>query len=158
MQSSAPHESPTEPVTRRSFLDRVIGFIAIAVSASILYPVIRFLIPPESGEAKVNQVKLPFSRKDIEADVKKAKTFRFGQQLGIIVLTPSGELRALSAQCTHLDCTVQNRPEEGVLWCACHNGRYDLYGKNISGPPPRPLEVFLVNEIDADIFVSKETT
>ena len=158
MPLSAPHENSIEQVTRRSFLDRVIGFFAIAVSASVLYPVIRFLIPPTSGEATVNQVKLPFGRKDVEADAKKARTFRFGRQLGIIILTPSGELRALSAQCTHLDCTVQNRPEEGVLWCACHNGRYDLDGKNISGPPPRPLEVFLVNEIGSDIFVSKETT
>jgi len=157
MQTSAQHNTPGEQVTRRGFLERVLGIFAIAVSASILYPVLRFLIPPTSGEATVNQVKLPFGRKDIEADTKKAKTFRFGRQLGIIVLTPSGELRALAAQCTHLDCTVQNRPEEGVLWCACHNGRYNLDGKNISGPPPRPLEVFLVNEVGADIFVSKET-
>ncbi len=156
MHLTAPNDSPNERLTRRGFLDRLIGFFAIAVSASILYPTIRFLLPPTSGEARVNQVKLPFGRKDIEAEAKRAKTFRFGQKLGIIILTPNGELRALSAQCTHLDCTVQNRPEEGVLWCACHNGRYSLDGKNISGPPPRPLEVFLVNEVGAEIFVSKE--
>lgn len=156
MHSSTSHERPAEQVTRRRFLDRLIGVFALAVSASILYPVIRFLLPPPSGEAKVNQVKLPFTRKDIEAEAKRARTFRFGQELGIIIVTPSGELRALSAQCTHLDCTVQHRPDEGVLWCACHNGRYSLDGKNISGPPPRPLEMFVVNEVGADIFVSKE--
>lgn len=157
MQMPARKDAPASNLTRRSFLDRLIGGAAIAVAASILYPVIRFLLPPTSGEAQVNQVKLPFTRKDIEADAKKARTFRFGRQMGIIVLTPSGELRAFSAQCTHLDCTVQNRPEEGVLWCACHNGKYDLDGRNISGPPPRPLEPFPVNEVGADIFVSKGT-
>jgi cytochrome b6-f complex iron-sulfur subunit len=142
-------------MTRRNFLNRIIAVTGLAVAASIVYPVVRFLLPPQSGEANVNQVKLPFGRKEIEAEAKKAKTFRFGRHLGIIVLLPNGQLRALSAQCTHLDCTVQNRPDEGVLWCACHNGKYDLDGKNISGPPPRPLEVFAVNEVGGDIFVSK---
>ncbi len=145
-------------ISRRSFLDRFMVVTGLAVAGSIVYPVVRFLLPPKSGEANVNQVKLPFGRKEIEAEPKKAKTFRFGRHLGIIVLLPTGQLRALSAQCTHLDCTVQNRPDEGVLWCACHNGKYDLDGKNISGPPPRPLEQFAVNEVGADIFVSKGTS
>jgi Rieske Fe-S protein len=129
----------------------------VALLASVLYPVSRFIIPPESGEAKVNQVKLPFTRADIEASPQKSKTFKFGRSLGIIILTPAGELRALAATCTHLDCTVQNRPDLGILWCACHNGRYDLNGNNISGPPPRPLERYAVNEVDDEIFVSRET-
>lgn len=157
MSNRQTSQTNTSGISRRSFLDRVIAVTGIAVAASVVYPVVRFLLPPKSGEANVNQVKLPFGRKEIEAEAKKAKTFRFGRQLGIIVLLPDGNLRALSAQCTHLDCTVQNRPDEGVLWCACHNGKYDLDGKNISGPPPRPLETFAVNEVGADIFVSKVT-
>ena len=128
------------------------------VAASVIYPVLRYLIPPKSGEANVDQVKIPFSRKDIEADPKKSKIFRFGRHLGIIVLVPPNELRAFSAECTHLDCTVQNLPAEGIMWCACHNGKYDLEGRNISGPPPRPLEKYVVNEIKGDIFVSKSKT
>ncbi len=157
MSNNQTSHSSHNGISRRSFLDRVIAVTGIAVAASVVYPVVRFLLPPKSGEANVNQVKLPFGRKEIESEAKKAKTFRFGRQLGIIVLLPDGKLRAMSAQCTHLDCTVQNRPDEGVLWCACHNGRYDLDGKNISGPPPRPLELFAVNEVGADIFVSKVT-
>ena len=155
MHVTTDDKKKSEGISRRNFIDRVIGVGAVAVVASIVYPVTRFLLPPKSGEANVSQVKLPFVRKDIEAEPKKAKTFRFGRQLGIILLTPAGELRALSAACTHLDCTVQNRPDEGVLWCACHNGRYDLNGNNISGPPPRPLEVFAVNEVGGAIFVAK---
>lgn len=142
-------------LTRRNFLDRVIGLSGVALLASVFYPVFKFLVPPTSGEANVSQVKLPFGRADIEGSSQKAKTFRFGRQLGIILVTSTGELRALQATCTHLDCTVRHRPDQEVLWCACHDGRYDLNGKNISGPPPRPLEVFVVNEIGADIFVSK---
>lgn len=41
------------------------------------------------------------------------------------------------------------------IWCACHNGVYDLNGKNISCPPPRPLEPFKVNVRGDQIVVMK---
>jgi Rieske Fe-S protein len=143
-----------EPLPRRSFLEKFLVAGSLALMGAIFYPIFRFLVPPKSGEATVTQVKLPFTRKEIESEPQKGKTFRFGRKLGIIVVTPSGDLRAFSATCTHLDCTVQHRPDMGVLWCACHNGRYDLSGKNIAGPPPRPLDAFVVNEVGEDIFVS----
>ena len=153
----ASHIGMEQNVSRRSFLDRFIAVIGIAFASSVLYPIVRYLIPPKSGEAAASQVKLPFGRAELEADPRKSRTFRFGRQLGIIILTSSGELKAVSALCTHLDCTVQYRPDMSVLWCACHNGKYDLNGGNVSGPPPRPLERFAVNEVGSDIFVSKET-
>ncbi len=146
-----------QDVTRRSFLNRFVAVIGTAFAASVLYPIIKYLIPPKSGEAAASQVKLPFGRAELEAEPKRFKTFRFGNKVGIIVLTPTGELKALSAECTHLDCIVQYRPDMKLLWCACHNGTYDLNGKNVSGPPPRPLEQFTVNEVGKDIFVSKGT-
>lgn len=142
--------------SRRDFLNLLIGGGALATVGSLLYPVGRYLVPPQSGEPNVSQLKLPFTRADIEADPKKAKTFKFGRDLAIIVVTETGELRAMAAKCTHLDCTVQNRPDLGIIWCACHNGRYDYNGRNISGPPPRPLELFVVNEVGDEIFVSRE--
>jgi cytochrome b6-f complex iron-sulfur subunit len=144
-----------EKVSRRGFLNQLIGVAGLAFVASALYPVVRFLVPPKSGEANVSQVKLPFGRDEIQAEAQKFKTFRFGRQLGIILLDPQGKLHALSASCTHLDCTVQYRPDMGLLWCACHNGKYDLLGKNISGPPPRPLEEFVVSEQGGAIFISR---
>ncbi|HHI03562.1 MAG: plastoquinol--plastocyanin reductase [Candidatus Zixiibacteriota bacterium] len=144
--------------SRRDFLSWLTGLGSLAFLGSIFYPVYKFLIPPESTEAIVSQVKLPFTRSEIEGDEKKAKTFKFGRTLGLIILTGEGELKAMAATCTHLDCTVQHRPDLEIIWCSCHNGRYDLDGKNISGPPPRPLEKYVVNEIKGEIFVSKETT
>ncbi|HET8580537.1 MAG TPA: Rieske 2Fe-2S domain-containing protein, partial [Nitrospiraceae bacterium] len=63
--------------------------------------------------------------------------------------------RAFSAVCTHLACTVQYRPDLIHIWCACHNGHYDLNGINIAGPPPRPLEPYVVNVRGDKIVVSK---
>ena len=31
---------------------------------------------------------------------------------------------------------------QGGNFCNCHNGLYDINGRNIAGPPPRPLEVY----------------
>jgi Rieske Fe-S protein len=42
-----------------------------------------------------------------------------------------------------------------LIWCACHNGQYNLSGKNIAGPPPRPLEEYTVNIRGEEIVVSK---
>jgi Rieske Fe-S protein len=41
------------------------------------------------------------------------------------------------------------------IWCACHNGRYDLTGKNVAGPPPRPLEAFDVSVRNDEIMISR---
>ena len=49
-------------------------------------------------------------------------------------------LVAYSQSCTHLSCAVVPRVAEGVLHCPCHEGYFDLRtGRNIAGPPPRPL-------------------
>ncbi|MHC5010811.1 MAG: QcrA and Rieske domain-containing protein, partial [Planctomycetota bacterium] len=46
-------------------------------------------------------------------------------------------LRALSAVCTHLGCTV-SRAGDG-FHCPCHGSRFDADGTNTAGPAPRPL-------------------
>jgi cytochrome b6-f complex iron-sulfur subunit len=142
--------------TRRGFLEIILGGGVLATIGAIIYPIVRYIVPPAAGEAKLSQLKLPFARADIEADPKKAKYFKYGRELGIIYQTEHGELKALTATCTHLDCTVQHRPDLGIIWCSCHNGRYDLNGNNISGPPPRPLERYVVKEVEGTIFVSRE--
>jgi Rieske Fe-S protein len=88
-------------------------------------------------------VVLPFTPADMPPN--SGRIFRFGSKPGILVCTESGELRAFSARCTHLDCTVQYRDDLRHIWCACHNGHYDLAGRNIEGPPPRPLPSYDVN-------------
>ena len=34
---------------------------------------------------------------------------------------------------------MQYKQDESIIWCACHNGRFDLDGRVLSGPPPRAL-------------------
>jgi Rieske Fe-S protein len=99
----------------------------------------RYLVPPESGEPATASV---VAARAGQLQNNTAILFRFGSKPGLLVRTPDGELRAFNATCTHLDCTVQYKTDTSQIWCACHNGMYDLAGNVVSGPPPRPLERF----------------
>ena len=71
----------------------------------------------------------------------------------------SQQLRALDARCTHEGCTVQYVPAEGGVWCACHNARFDVEGRVLAGPPPRPLPRYAVREDDeGNVLVTVERT
>ena len=145
-----------ERMQRRSFLNYLIGGGIVAWLGAVIFPVFKYLRPPETAEAEQSQV-TACTMKELTEAAGKYKIFKFGRQLGIVILMPDGALRAFTATCTHLDCTVQYRPDWNVLWCACHNGKYDLTGRNISGPPPRPLEQWAAHHDAAsgNIFVSK---
>ncbi|MBI3405328.1 MAG: Rieske 2Fe-2S domain-containing protein, partial [Acidobacteria bacterium] len=52
--------------------------------------------------------------------------------------------------------TVQYRKESSDVWCACHNGVYDTAGRNVSGPPPRPLTTFAVHVRGEEIVVTRQ--
>ena len=150
-------DQPTNPQlaplpTRRRFLDYLLGTSAFATLGAIVYPIFKFMQPPqivESGENSVVAAKLS------EVPANSGKIFKFGNKPGIVLRTPAGELKAFSAVCTHLECIVQYRPDTKQIWCACHNGQYNLSGKNIGGPPPRPLEEYKVNTRGDDVVVTR---
>jgi len=114
----------------------------VSTAAAIAYPVSRFLVPPDSGEASTNSV---VAGKSAALKPNSALIVPFGSKPAIVIRTTEGSLKAFTAVCTHLECTVQYKPDTSQLWCACHNGLYDLGGNVVSGPPPRSLESFAVN-------------
>ena len=140
----------TEPLkeskTRRDFFRWLTGTTVVAWLGSIAYPILAFLKPPPEGELSVTSVK---AAKLSELPPGQSILFKFGRGPAILIHSKTGELRAFLATCTHLDCTVQYREDWDLIWCACHNGRYDLTGRNVAGPPPRPLDELLV-EVQAD--------
>ncbi len=145
------HDAPPGP-NRRTFLDILLGSSALATLGAIFYPVLKFMVPPQVIEAATNSVSVG---KNAEILANSGKIFKFGSKPGIIIRTEAGELKAFSASCTHLDCIVQYDPGSKQIVCACHNGKYDLTGKNVAGPPPRPLEEFTVNVKGDDITVAR---
>jgi Rieske Fe-S protein len=141
--------------TRRGFVNWLLSTSAAAFVLSVIYPVSRYLVPPPAGESAAASVTIGVKPDDVKPNT--GQIFKFGSRPGILVRTAAGELRAFSAVCTHLNCTVQFRPDLGEIWCACHNGHFDLNGQNVAGPPPRPLEAYVVHVRGTQIVVSKAT-
>ncbi len=149
-----PAETVRPDMNRRNFLNWFLGTAAGAFLVSVLYPVSRYLIPPKVEESTARSVAL--SIKPAEVKANSGQIFRFGSKPAILVRNPAGELKAFSAVCTHLSCIVQYRSDLSHIWCACHNGHFDLNGKNIAGPPPKPLDQYVVNLKGDQIVVSKK--
>ena len=141
-------------ISRRGFLNLFIGSASFGFLAMIIYPIVKYLTPPKSREALPSNV---LAGKVGELKKNSGKIFRFGNKPAILIETPSGDIRAFTAVCTHLQCTVQYRADLKQIWCACHNGHYDLNGINVAGPPPRPLERYTVNIKDDNIYVQRNT-
>lgn len=154
--TSTPALKMHEPVPapgRRRFIQTLLGGGVLATAVAFLYPVLRYLVPPPATDMGANDV---VAAKVGDLKPNSAKIFRFGSRPGLLIETAQGEYRAMSATCTHLSCTVQYRNDVKQVWCACHNGMYDLAGRNISGPPPRPLEAYEVHVRGEEIVVSRK--
>ena len=150
-----PGGNPQEPVERgRRWVTILLGTGVVASIASFLSPALRYTIPPPQAESA--------SRSTVAAKTGELKNntgiiFKFGAEPAILIRTPDGQYRAFSAVCTHLSCTVQYRSDLHEIWCPCHNGMYDLKGRNVSGPPPRPLQAYEVHVQGEDIVVSRKS-
>lgn len=140
------------PIDRRKFLNTLLGFGGVGGILSVFYPIFSFLIPPKSSEPKVNSVK---AGTNAEFPANTSKIIKFGRKPVILIKTEDNQYKALSASCTHLDCIVQYKQDTKQIWCACHNGIYDLNGRNVSGPPPKPLEEYDVKVIKEEIVITK---
>jgi cytochrome b6-f complex iron-sulfur subunit len=139
---------------RRTFANLFLGGSLVGAIASFLYPVIRYLIPPKQSESRIQST---VAAKAGELAPNSAKLFKFGSVPGILIYTTGGDFRAFVATCTHLTCTVVYREDAEVLFCPCHNGKFDLNGNVISGPPPAPLESLEAKVVGEDIIVSRKS-
>jgi nitrite reductase/ring-hydroxylating ferredoxin subunit len=71
----------------------------------------------------------------------------------LLIRLGDGRLVAFSQKCTHLSCAVVPDFADGILRCPCHEGSFDLAtGRNIAGPPPRPLPEIDLEVVDGEVF------
>ena len=151
---STPSRTETSHVSRRTLLRLSIfgtlGLLAIEALAGF----VSFYTPRKFGVfgskvtlGKPNQ----FSLASITTFVE-AKLF--------LSHVPEGFL-AMYWKCPHLGCTVQWHPEEptedklaklGRFHCPCHGSIYDRYGQIISGPAPRPLDLFKLTLVNGNFI------
>jgi cytochrome b6-f complex iron-sulfur subunit len=141
--------------SRRVFLG-VAAAAGLCYAGAIGYPIYRYLASPAemaANETAVSEVTLDKAQ---ALPLGSAMIFKFGSSPAMLIHGADDSWVALSAVCTHLGCTVKFEPELNRIHCPCHGGVYDPHtGKNISGPPPKPLKAYKVNVGANGVVVSR---
>ena len=139
-------------ISRRDFITRATAVVGAFITAAVGLPAIAYLIEPalQSGstEAWVPLGKLDsfevgkpalatFTRSKVNGWEKSVNSY------GAFVLRKSQtEVVVLSNVCTHLSCRVNWQADKQHYVCPCHDGHFDINGKVVAGPPPRPLDTY----------------
>lgn len=140
--------------TRRDFLSTLLGAWSLFVVAPIAKVVLDFVTPLKRSGTSKELIRVASVD---ELALNTAKVFKVNQEPVIVVHTASGQYKAFSARCTHLGCIVQYNTEEGPphFTCNCHGSEFDINGKNVDGPAPRPLTPYRVVLKESSIVIAK---
>lgn len=149
---------PYSLIERRSLLGRMSAIVGAGFFVQIALPLWRYLFPGMSREPD----KVVFTEEmlgELNAlEPGSCLRFQWGGVPGLALRARDGELRVFKGVCTHADCNVAWRSKTNDFFCACHEGRYDEFGKNIEGPPPLPLtRLFVASEGDMEIEITELT-
>ena len=136
-------------VTRRTFVNTLLGGWFLTALAGGVVALLRFAFPTLGKEPDFVILK-PEDYLDIP--VNSTKAFAWGGKLGLFFRKADGKLMALKGVCSHMECNIAYKPEERKFYCSCHKGWFDENGRNIKGPPPKPLEIF-VYTVEADKLI-----
>ena len=141
-----------EHTTRRGFLARVFLAWSAMTVLPVVYGVVRYIIPPAIKRKLLEGFRIA-KFGDISSDAPTI--LRVNKSAIILVRGPHGQIKAFSAKCTHLGCVVQYQSDRKVFHCNCHGSEFDLDGKNISGPAPKPLVPYRVELKNDDVIISE---
>ncbi len=137
--------------SRRQFLNGLLGGWVGVTAVAFLSPILKFITPPYK---EPEEAILPLADyKDLAPNT--VKVFAWGSKPGFLKLQDDGTYLALVGVCSHLDCNVAWQPDTKKFYCACHGGWYDENGKNIAGPPPKPLRKLDV-AVEGDTIVVRK--
>ena len=148
-------------ITRRSFMDRAVKAVGLAIAAIIGLPALGLGIASATGGAMKTLVKVGRVSQLGPEPVAMPITYvakdawRQSQQQGVVYLRKpaSGPVEALSARCTHLGCTVHWVPGAARFQCPCHGSQFAADGSVLHGPAERPLDRLPVQRRGEDVFV-----
>ena len=140
-------------VTRRTFLNTLFfGWVAAFFSGTF-YALMKFAFPTLGKEPDF----VVLNWKDFaDIPVNSVKPFPWGGTVGLYYRKDDGSAIALKGVCSHMECNVAYKPAEKRFYCACHQGWFDSDGRNIAGPPPKPLEVFTVAQEGEKLIIARK--
>ena len=138
-------------MSRRGFLEWMLGVFAAISGLAVVTTALAYLIPPSATKAREGPVAVA-DEKDLPVGEGRVVPFR---DTKVLVIHTAEKLVALSAICTHAGCIVEWQRDKKQIYCPCHGGLFDLEGNVVGGPPPRPLPLYQVSVQDGKITVAE---
>ena len=125
-----------DDISRRRFLSQaVMGFGVVFGMGLLGLRFLQFLMPHRMQR----QTEAVLIGTESRIPLGEAVPMDLGGQKILVLKTEDG-VAVFSRRCTDLGCLVSWNKERQQFVCPCHQGTFDKNGKNISGPPPRPLD------------------
>ncbi len=140
-------------LSRKRFLDTLMGAGGLGVISVIAYPLLKFVNPPARSSESSEWVDAGPAE---EIQTGGFKTIMHASGIPLVLVRRSeDEFIALEKKCPHLGCMVEL--EQGEMFCPCHGAKFTLDGTRITGPSPRDLKRYKVEvRPDGHVFVGKE--
>lgn len=139
-----------DDIGRRRFLSQaVMGFGLLFGMGTLAMRFFQFLVPSPSR----NRVQAVLIGSDAQLPVGEVRTMDLGGHKIMVLRTGEGVV-AFSRRCTDLGCLVSWNKEREQFMCPCHLGVFDKTGRNIAGPPPRPLDRYEVIARGEQLYVN----
>jgi menaquinol-cytochrome c reductase iron-sulfur subunit len=153
MASHDPHSSAaasmTPDGTRRRFFELVIKAASGFIGLSLAVPLVGYLISPALKRRKQQWVNVA-SAAELPTGVPKQLEYVATVQDGYLetktqkalwaVKQPDGQVTVFSPMCTHLGCGYHWDAGAQQFKCPCHGSVFDMSGRVVAGPAPRPLD------------------
>ncbi len=140
-------------ISRRTFLNTLFGGWLTAFSLGSLYALCRFAFPTLGKEPDFVVLK---PDEYLSIPLNSTKPFAWGGKVGLFFKRADGGVVALKGVCSHMECNIVYKPESRRFFCPCHKGWFDENGKNVQGPPPKPLELFEYREEEGKLIVHRK--
>lgn len=140
--------------SRRGFLEVLIGGLSAVLALSFAGICAAFLSPPRR-QSSPGSLLTDAAGAPVPADSIPPGGSAIGRLHGrtvIAVRSPEGELRVLSAECTHAGCLVHWNSQDSTFDCPCHGARFTARGEILRKPAPEPLEVIPI-QVGSDGFI-----
>ena len=150
-------------ISRRDFIKGTAAVIGSLIGAVIAIPSIGFMLSPAMrAEDNPDTIDLgPLENYPVAVPTRFETTRtrvngweRTATNYGLFVVKKSDtEVRVFSDICTHLGCRVSWHADQKHYISPCHDGHFDIIGKVVSGPPPRPLDEYITKIENGNLFV-----
>jgi cytochrome b6-f complex iron-sulfur subunit len=134
---------------RRQFMNLLTFGTITGTAVGMLYPVVRYFVPPSAGGASGGVTAKDALGNDIVASEYLATHNPTERNLAqglkgdptYIVINDDKAFAnyGINAVCTHLGCVVPWNVAENKFKCPCHGSQYDATGKVVRGPAPLSL-------------------